>query len=335
MKITHLTSPDQNAKNIDAVIADHKLVQENSWQPSFSIEALKNKSTEFDLKRKTLTSQLSPIMYTVSSIYHVAVGAGLALNIFDSNSAIVKNATRLTKLFNSLIYGDLAIDACKQKNSFDFLSKLLEPFLNCVSQLSNYHLLRGLGSAMTQLHIVNLPHIKRDQGLWENFIQNIQLTRKFFVEAWTSGLWGKDRRLFKFKEDKGHTLAWLSHIQAFSSILGLLNGTRRNLIDKIVGTVRNAIGVGVDLDLLNKKDIDEKNTGRYYLAHALFDTVKRFIPKDKADVIDNLAMPLYNKAMYHFGKLTRKQSDGTYVQTVDPVEDRIKEYTLHQNLLAV
>ena len=28
-------------------------------------------------------------------------------------------------------------------------------------------------------------------------------------------------------------------------------------------------------------------------------------------------MPLYNKAMYHFGKITRNQSDGTYVQSVE------------------
>lgn len=254
-----------------------------------------------------------------SSVYHVLTGLGLAFNLFKNDSLIVKNATRFTKLINSLVYADLAIDAWKGKQSFDFISKILEPTLNLFSQLSNYHLLRGLGSAMTQLHLVNFPYIDDNKNMWENFIANLQETKRFFVEAWTSPLIGPNRKLFKFKRDQGHTMAWLSHIQGLSGILGLLNGGRRNLIDKIVGTVRNIIGVGVDFDLLFKSEPDEKKTGQFYLAHAILDTLKRYLPKDKADVIDNLAMPLYNKAMYHFGRITRKQQDGTYIQTVNPL----------------
>jgi hypothetical protein len=297
-----------------------------------NISKLHDKPTldsNFDIQRKKISSKLSPIAYAVSSFYHVITGVALAFGFVNSDSAFVKNATRFTKLTNSLVYGDLAIDAWKGKKSFDFISKILEPTLNCFSQLSNYHLLRGLGSAMTQLHLVNFPHIGADKSMWENFIANMQESKRFFVEAWTSSLAGPNRRIGRGKQDKGHTMALLSHIQGLSGILGLLNGSRRNLIDKIVGTVRNVIGIGVDLDLLFKKDPDERKTGQYYFAHAIFDTLKRYVSKEKADVIDNLAMPLYNKAMYHFGKITRNQSDGTYVKTVNPENTTHKpEYSL-------
>ena len=41
-------------------------------------EAVQNKESEFDLKRKELSSKLSPIAYTVSSVYHVLMGLGMA-----------------------------------------------------------------------------------------------------------------------------------------------------------------------------------------------------------------------------------------------------------------
>ena len=281
---------------------------------------------DFDTQRKNFSNTLGPYAYVASSAYHVLAGLLLAAKKISPGSDFLKNAIRFTKLVNSSIYGDLAIDAWKGKNTFDFMSKILEPLLNCFSQLSNYHLLRGLSSAMTQLHIVNLPHIKHDatKTHWENFIANLQIAKKFFQEAWTSSLFGPNKKLFKFRKDKGHTLALVSHIQAGAGILGLINGTRRNLIDKIVGTTRNLAGIFVDIELLFRKDKDEKLTGLYYIAHALIDTIKRFMPKDKADVIDNLIMPLYNGAMYHFGKITRKQSEGTYLKTVDPNDDRVE-----------
>ena len=151
----------------------------------------------------------------------------------------------------------------------------------------------------------------------ENFIANLQESKRFFMEAWTSPLAGPKRKLLRGRNDEGHTLAWLSHIQGISGIIGLLNGSRRNLIDKIVGTVRNVIGVGVDIDLLFKKDPDEFKKGLFYLFHAVFDTAKRYVSKEKADVIDNLIMPFYNKAMFHFGRITRRQSEGTYVNSVE------------------
>jgi hypothetical protein len=277
----------------------------------------KQANADFDMQRKKISSKLSPIAYALSSAYHVVSGIALATGFVKSDSNFVKNATRLTKTINSLVYGDLAIDAWQGKQSFDFISKVLEPTLNCFSQLSNYHLLRGLGSAMTQLHLVNFPHIEADKTMWENFMANMQETKRFFVEAWTSPLFGPNRRLGKFSNDKGHTLAWLSHIQGVSGILGLLNGSRRNMIDKIVGTVRNVIGVGVDVELLFNDDLDKKKTGQYYLVHAIFDTMKRFLPKENADALDNLIMPFYNKAMYHFGKITRNQSNESSKSTVE------------------
>lgn len=288
-----------------------------SSQTGFESMKASINTEDFHKKRKEVSNKLGPYAYVASSVYHVFAGLLLAAKKINPDSLIVKNATRFTKLVNSTIYGDLAIDAWKSKNTFDFISKILEPLLNCFSQLSNYHLLRGLSSAMTQLHIVNLPHISPDKSHWENFIANLQVAKKFFMEAWTSSLFGPNRKLFKFTKDKGHTLALVSHVQAAAAVLGLVNGTRRNLIDKIVGTVRNLAGVFVDLELLWRKDKDERMTGLYYIAHAVVDTAKRFMPKDKADVIDNLIMPLYNGAMYHFGKITRKQSDGTYVKSVD------------------
>jgi hypothetical protein len=282
-----------------------------------------NASEKFDKQRKEFTNKFSPYAYIASSSYHIASSAVLALTDANSDSAFVKGATGFTKLINSLIYTDLAIDAWKSKNTFDFISKILEPLLNCFSQLSNYHLLRGLSSAMTQLHIVNLPYIDPTKSHWDNFINNLQVTKKFFMEAWTSSFFGPNRKLFKFKNDEGHTMALISHIQAAAAVLGLINGTRRNLVDKIVGTTRNLAGVFVDFELLWRKDSDERKAGMFYIAHAALDTIKRYIPKEKADVVDNLIMPFYNAAMYHFGKITRKQSDGTYVKSVDPQKNSL------------
>ena len=261
--------------------------------------------------RKEYISNNSKAAYALSSVFHL--GVAVVMGLTGASDTVKKRcasvATFFTKLVNSVVYTDLAVDAYKNKNSFDFLSIILEPILNCFSQLSNYHLLRSLSSAMTQLHIINYPHVGERTSLWQNFIENLQVTKKFFVEAWTSSLAGPNRKLFKFSKDKGHTMALASHFQAATGIIGLLNGSRRNLIDKVVGTVRNLVGVIVDFELMFRKDKDEKLTGIYYMAHAILDTMKRFLPQEKADIIDNMIMPIYNAAMYHFGKITRNQSD--------------------------
>lgn len=320
--IQELKAPQQLAQrepSLDAAVQQAPEVTNSSdIQPINPLESLHETVAEpsFDQKRKAFTNKYGPMAYLLSSVNHVAA-ASLLLGGANKDSPWVKGATWFTKAVNSLIYGDLSIDAWKGKNTFDFISKILEPFLNCFSQLSNYHLLRGLGSAMTQLHIVNLPHIDKNKNHWENFIENLQQTKKFFVEAWTSSILGPKRKLFKFAKDEGHTLAAVSHVQAAAGIIGLINGSRRNIIDKFVGTVRNIAGIFVDFELLWRKDKDEKLTGLYYIAHAVFDTLKRFLPEHQADILDNMIMPLYNGAMYHFGKITRKQSDGTYVSSVD------------------
>lgn len=309
-----------------AAISEQPVVQENKQPETLPPEDLKslhqddNKESIFfntELRKKYIGRYSFPA-YVVSSLLHL--GTGLILGFTKANptfkSILAKSSTTFTKIVNSLVYSDLALDALKNKNTFDFLSRILEPILNSLSQLSNYHLLRGLSSAMTQLHLVNYPHITQKDNLWANFIENIQLSKKFFIESWTSSFFGPNRKLFKGTKDGGHTLAFASHIQGISSIVGLLNGSRRNLIDKIVGTVRNFIGVVVDVDLMFRKDPDERKTGIFYFIHAILDTFKRFIPQDKADCLDNLIMPVYNAAIYHFGKITKKQIEGTYQHSV-------------------
>lgn len=300
----------------EAKVATEDIVEENKNKPN----------TEFfwfnsELRKKYI-GQLSFPAYVVSSIFHLITGLVLGFTKVNpaTKSLLANAATSFTKVVNSAVYGDLALGALKKRNSFDFLSRILEPILNLLSQLSNYHLLRGLSSAMTQLHLVNYPHITQKGNLWANFIENIQLSKKFFVEAWTSSFFGPNRKLFKGSKDEGHTLAFASHIQGISSIIGLLNGSRRNLIDKIVGTIRNFIGVVVDIDLMFRKDPDERKTGIFYFIHAILDTFKRFIPKEKADCLDNLIMPVYNAAIYHFGKITKKQIEGTYQHSVPLVQ---------------
>lgn len=313
--------PAAHRKDIETV--NHELKEE--LQQKIHQEEPEKKSESFlmnDEFRKKYIGQYSLPAYGLSSVFHVVTAGVLGLTNFSpkvkANLATV--ATGFTKLINSIIYGDLALGALKNKNTFDFISRILEPILNMFSQLSNYHLLRGLSSAMTQLHLVNFPHITQKDNLWANFIENIQLSKKFFVEAWTSSLFGPNRKLFKGGKDEGHTLALTSHIQAVSSMIGLLNGSRRNLIDQIVGTVRNFIGVAVDVELFFRKDPDERKAGIFYFAHALLDTLKRFIPKDKADCLDNLIMPVYNAAMYHFGQITRKQSEKKDIEPIKQVE---------------
>lgn len=269
--------------------------------------------------RKEIIGKYSPHAYVASSIFHVANAGLQAFGNFseEKKNLFTKIVTGFTKLVNSIVYGDLALDALKNKNSVDFISRILEPALNVFSQLSNYHLVRGLSSAMTQLHLVNFPHVSEKTDLWKNFIDNLFVGKKFFKEAWSSSLFGPNRKLFRGKEDQGHTMALASHVQAIAGIIGLLNGKRRNLIDKIVGTARNLSGASVDIELMFRKDKDERWSGIYYITHAVLDTVKRFLSKDKADIIDNLIMLIYNGAMYHFGKITRNQSDGSYETRID------------------
>lgn len=304
---------EQQAEDIAVQLANPDIVH------PVKVETNTNKSFWTDSNmRKEYIGKYSPLAYGLSSALHMIVGGALGLIKVDetTKSWLVGSATTLTKIVNSLVYGDLALDALQHKNTFDFISRILEPMLNVFSQLSNYHLVRGLSSAMTQLHLVNFPHITQKDNLWANFIDNIQLTKKFFVESWTSSIFGPNRKLFKGTNDQGHTMAWASHIQAVASVIGLLNGSRRNLIDKIVGTTRNIAGVLVDWELILRKDTDERRAGMFYFAHAVLDTLKRFIPKDKADCLDNMIMPVYNAAMYHFGKITRRQSEGTYQASV-------------------
>jgi hypothetical protein len=273
----------------------------------------------FDSKfRKQYIGKYSSLAYTISGSLHVVFG--LALATFKISEPVKKVLSKLTigltKIVNSVVYTDLALDAWKNKNSFDFISRILEPILNCFSELSNYNLLRSLCSAMTQFHIINYPHIKEKNNMWKNFIDNLQITKKFFVETYTSPIAGPNRKLLKLDKDEGHTLAFASHVQALMGVIGLFNGPRRNWVDKVIGTVRNAVGILADWELLWRKDEDEKKTGLYYALYSIFDMGKRYFSKEHADIIDNLIMPLYNKALYHFGRITRKQDDGTYQATV-------------------
>ncbi len=326
--------PIAKARNIETIPTELK----EELQHAIHQEEPEKKSEAFwmnDEFRKKYIGRYSLPAYGLSSVFHVLTAGVLGLTNFSpkAKANLATVATGFTKLINSIIYGDLALGALKSRNTFDFISRILEPILNMFSQLSNYHLLRGLSSAMTQLHLVNFPHITQKDNLWANFIENIQLTKKFFVEAWTSSLFGPNRKLFKGGKDEGHTLALTSHIQAVSSMIGLLNGSRRNLIDQIVGTVRNFIGVAVDIELFFRKDPDERKAGIFYFAHALLDTLKRFIPKDKADCLDNMIMPVYNAAMYHFGQITRKQSEKKDVEPIKEVE-RVHQPSLEKAMAA-
>ncbi|MCE2928282.1 MAG: hypothetical protein LW817_01470 [Candidatus Caenarcaniphilales bacterium] len=300
-------------KTFEPTVIEKKIPENQSENNRTALSKL------FDSKfRKQYIGKYSGLAYGISATFHVIFGLGMALFKIPKSSKKTLSAltTGFTKIVNSIVYADLALDAWKNKNSFDFLSRILEPILNCFSQLSNYHLLRSLSSAMTQFHIINYPYIKEKTNLWKNFIENLQISRKFFIETYTSSFAGPNRKLFKFDKDEGHTMALASHIQALMGIIGLLNGSRRNMIDKVVGTIRNIAGVLVDLELFWRKDEDEKKTGIYYAIHAIFDIAKRYVSKEQADIIDNLVMPFYNKALYHFGRITRKQDDGTYQATV-------------------
>ncbi len=258
--------------------------------------------------------------YSISSVAHLLTAGILELGNFSESTkkAWTQNATRFTKLINSLVYADLAQEALKKGYAFEFLGRVAEPIMNTFVDLNHYHLFRAFSSALNQLHSINLPRVKEGTSIWHNFIDNLEASKDFFMEVWTSKGGKINEKFGGGPKDKGHTLALASHAQIFIGVLALLNGIQRNLANRILGIARNVVGVMADIGLLFEKDFSAKRTGLFFLFHAVGDTVKRFLPNKLQDVVDNAIMPFYNGALYYFGIMGRRQNDGVYVTHSGP-----------------
>lgn len=272
-----------------------------------------------------IRNKMPPWAYGISSLWHLATAAMLSKSKAHASNGKTwaANSTRFTKLINSSVYLSLAYEALKNNFTFDFIGRIAEPIMNTFVDLNHYHLFRGLSSAFNQLHSINLPRVKKGLSLKENFLANIDVSIEFFKEAWINGglsklfkgdFKGFKEDLFGGKNDTGHTLAIASHAQMLVSGLALLNGTKRNLLNRVLGIFRNAAGVLADIGLLFEKDPSARGVGVCYLLHAVGDTIKRFISNEETqDIIDNMIMPFYNGGLYCFGLMTRRQVDGTYL----------------------
>jgi hypothetical protein len=269
--------------------------------------------------RKFIRETMPVFAYSASSLWHVVTAALLKFGGFsaDTKTKLSQGATVFTKLVNSLVYTDLAVDAFEHKFSFDFLGRIAEPIVNIFVDLNHYHLFRAFSSAFNQLHITNFSRVKKGTNMWQNFIDNLQAAKDIVVETWSTDLTGPNRKLFKGKKDEGHTLAFASHIQLVVGALALLNGNKKNLANRVLGIGRNVAGVLADIGLIWEKDPAAKRTGMWYFAHAIFDTAKRFMSYENQDVVDNLIMPFYNAALYNFGLTTRRQVSGEFGGSFD------------------
>jgi hypothetical protein len=265
--------------------------------------------------RKFIREIMPGFAYVASSIWHVVTAGLLYFGGFskETKAKLSQGATAFTKVVNSLVYTDLAVDAYENKFSFDFLGRIAEPIVNLFVDLNHYHLFRAFSSAFNQLHMTNISRVKPSNNMWENFINNLQATKDIFVETWTNDLTGPNRKLFKGQKDEGHTLAFASHLQLVVGTLALLNGNKKNLTNRILGIARNVAGLLADLGLIWEKDPAARKTGAWYFGHAIFDSMKRFMSYENQDVVDNLIMPLYNAGLYNFGLTTRRQVSGEYL----------------------
>ncbi len=295
------------------------LVNSPSLKVNENIEEVLHKSStpmvaKDDKVRTFIRRTMPPWAYGISSVWHLITAGILSLGNFSdaTKKTWTQNATRFTKMVNSLVYADLAREALHKGYAFEFLGRVAEPVMNMFSDLNHYHLFRAFSSALNQLHSINLPRVKEGTPLWQNFIDNLEASKDFFMEVWTSKGGKINEKFGGGPKDKGHTLALASHAQILIGTLALLNGIKRNMVNRIIGVARNVIGVIADIALLFEKDFSAKRTGLFYLFHAIGDTFKLCVPSTWQDVIDNAIMPFYNAGLYHFGLMGRRQNDGVY-----------------------
>ena len=294
----NLSTETKEEDKLEALHQENESKQDPEEKPSeghaFN-ELLKN--------RKKYLSKWTPHAYAMSSLFHTAVAAALKFSGASEGTKqkMIRGATIFTKLINSLVYSDLAIDAWKNKDAFDFIGRIAEPFLNMFSTIRNYHLLRGVSASLTQLHILNKPHAQNDpnKSMWDNFLDNLNLSKIQLGELFSN-------KPGKFRA-KDHLLGFSSLMQMVTSVIAVVNGSKRNIVDKVVGTLRNSAGFFCDIGLLLRKNPVEKKIGAFFGLHAIFDTMKRFVSKEHEEIIDNLIMPIYNVGMYYFGKVTRNE----------------------------
>jgi hypothetical protein len=273
-----------------------------------------NVQTNVDPARDFIRRIMPPWAYGISSVWHLLTAGILSLGNFSdsTNKTWTRYATGFTKTVNSLVYADLAREALNKGYAFEFLGRVAEPVMNLFVDLNHYHLFRAFSSAFNQLHSINLSRVKEGTPIWQNFIDNLEASKDFFMEVWTSRGGKINEKFGGGARDKGHTLALASHMQIIVGALALLNGIKRNMTNRVLGVARNLAGVIADIGLLFEKDFSARRVGMLYLAHAVGDTVKRFLPNKMQDVVDNAIMPLYNAAMYYFGLMGRRQNDGVY-----------------------
>jgi hypothetical protein len=310
----------QNQPNeINKIPANSDLQNSNSskefHQVSIDQGVLKAPPKQYPPIRKFIRETMPAFAYAASSMWHVITAGLLYFGAFsqETKSKLSEGATAFTKVVNSIVYTDLAVDAYQNKFTFDFLGRIAEPIVNLFVDLNHYHLFRAFSSAFNQLHMTNLTRVKTGNNMWENFISNLQAAKDIFVETWTNDITGPNRKLFKGSKDEGHTLAFASHLQLVVGTLALLNGNKKNLTNRVLGIVRNVAGLLADLGLVWEKDPSAKKTGAWFFVHSIFDSAKRFMSYENQDVVDNLIMPFYNAALYNFGLTTRRQVSGEYV----------------------
>lgn len=285
--------------------------------PEIKTEAKSNQPKSL---RTIVKNTLPPWAYGISSLMHLTTSGILMLGGFSKKTqdTITANVTGFTKLINSLVYTDLAYEAFKKGFAFDFLGRIAEPIMNIFVDLNHYHLFRAFSSALNQLHSINLPRVTKDAPIWKNFLENLEASKEFFQEIWMGKGGGLTKVLGGGENDKGHTLAFASHLQIIVGVLALLNGFKRNFMNRALGIGRNVAGVIADLGMLFEKDFSAKRVGIFYILHAIGDTIKRFVPDKWQDIIDNAIMPFYNAGLYYFGLMGRRQADGVYLSHEAP-----------------
>lgn len=251
--------------------------------------------------------------YGMASAFHsiAALNKLYNLNIFSSQKKIDNISLGASKIAHTLSYGYLAYEAIKDNRILDGIAKALDPLISNFSSLENINLMKGIGGGLNTIDFAQTKRVSKE-GTWiDSLKSSFKAASQMVRDIYTINPLSKSSKILKFpKEEKGHTLALAGHTILFSSLLGLCFKP----LNKVMNVIRHIGAFAANTVNMYHPDGQKKSAGSIFNIHSTLDALQKFLPKETADIINNLNMAIYNIAIYLYGNLSSKRTRNTFKQ---------------------
>lgn len=191
----------------------------------------------------------------------------------------------------------------------DAVSKILDPLMSNFSSIENINLTKGIAGGLSSLDFAQASRVSKKNGKKGNLQSNLTNMIEMAKEIYSNNPFSKQRKIFVCpSKEQGHSLALAGHTILVASSVGLIFKP----LEKIMNIARNLGAVIANTITMYHPDNQKKLAGSLFNIYSALDSVQKFLPKNIAEVINNINMGIYNIAVFFYGDLSNKRTQNTF-----------------------